>query len=172
MVENSVNKDAFLPWQRVYGLFEYYPNRIASDPLLVLIRGLPGSGKTTLAGTYQGFCHYEADQYFVDAQGTYRFDECKLAEAHQWCQRHTHDALAAGYSVVVSNTFTQPFELLPYFNMALTLQVNLCLVEATGAWKSVHPVPDDIIKLMKARWYPLKAGYYVPLRGACTENTI
>lgn len=42
---------------------------------LLLIRGLPGSGKTTMAKQYAqiGYVHCEADQYF-ERDGEYRFD--------------------------------------------------------------------------------------------------
>lgn len=43
---------------------------------LVLIRGLPGSGKSTLAQHYatQGYCHIEADMFFIGPDGTYAYD--------------------------------------------------------------------------------------------------
>ena len=44
---------------------------------LILLRGLPGSGKSTLAKLLVGdkdYCHKEADMYFVDREGNYKFD--------------------------------------------------------------------------------------------------
>jgi len=51
-----------------------------------LIRGLPGSGKTTMAKKIEGFEHFEADQYF-EKDGSYEFDPSELNSAHEECQR-------------------------------------------------------------------------------------
>jgi len=55
---------------------------------LLLIRGLPGSGKTTMAKEYEksGYVHCEADQYF-EVDGEYRFEGSKLRAAHDDCLR-------------------------------------------------------------------------------------
>jgi hypothetical protein len=70
---------------------------------LLLIRGLPGSGKTTMAKKYAqaGYVHCEADQYF-EVGGEYRFDGSKLRAAHDDCLRRAIAAMDAGRSVVVA----------------------------------------------------------------------
>jgi ABC-type phosphate/phosphonate transport system ATPase subunit len=75
---------------------------------LVLIRGLPGSGKSTMAKDLatQGYLHFEADMFF-EVDGHYRYDASRIRDAHSWCQQMTRQALAKGLKVVVSNTFTQ-----------------------------------------------------------------
>ena len=47
---------------------------------LYLLRGLPGSGKSTLS-TQLGGSHFETDKYFVGENGEYNFDPSKLKEA-------------------------------------------------------------------------------------------
>ena len=59
---------------------------------LFLLRGLPGSGKSTLAKSISEV-HYEADMYFVDADGNYNFDATLLKDAHNWCQTITRMAM-------------------------------------------------------------------------------
>ena len=51
---------------------------------LVLIRGLPGSGKSTMAKVLAlvGFEHYEADMFFV-VNGQYRYDATRIRDAHK-----------------------------------------------------------------------------------------
>jgi len=51
---------------------------------LILLRGLPGSGKSTFANLLGGI-HVEADQYFIQ-DGEYKFDASKLKQAHNWCK--------------------------------------------------------------------------------------
>ena len=50
---------------------------------LIIIRGIPGSGKTTMAKSYQGYSHYEADMFFMK-DGVYNFDRAKIKNAHNW----------------------------------------------------------------------------------------
>lgn len=120
---------------------------------LVLIRGLPGSGKSTMAmgEMFKDFDHYEADMFF-ERGGEYCYDSRKIKDAHEWCQRETFKALANGKSVVVSNTFTRRFEMEPYFYMAKTFGIEPTILEATGNWPNVHGVPADVVEKMRQRW--------------------
>ena len=121
-----------------------------STPTLVLIRGLPGSGKTTMAKSMNGFHHFEADQVF-EVNGVYRYDQNRILQAHDWCRSETSKALDAGYSVVVSNTFTRLSEMEAY----LALTDNVRIVEAVGRWESVHAVPTQTVERMRQRWEKL-----------------
>jgi predicted kinase len=123
---------------------------------LLLIRGLPGSGKTTMAKEYAkaGYVHCEADQYF-EVNGQYRFDGSKLRAAHDDCLRRSIAAMDSGRSVVVSNTFTRRWEMEPYLRAAKKRGINARIVEATGNWENVHGVPAEAIERMRARWEPV-----------------
>ena len=52
---------------------------------LILVRGIPGSGKSTFARSLGGV-HYEADMFFLDEMSNYVFDVTKIKDAHSWCQ--------------------------------------------------------------------------------------
>lgn len=119
---------------------------------LVLIRGLPGSGKSTMAKVLSqvGYEHFEADMFF-EQDGRYQFDSTRIKEAHAWCRRHTQAALARGARVVVANTFTRLNEMEPYFSMTSNIRV----IEAVGRWQNVHGVPEEKLLAMAARWEPL-----------------
>ncbi|OOG58194.1 hypothetical protein B0E49_04460 [Polaromonas sp. C04] len=119
-----------------------------------MIRGLPGSGKSTMARVLAmiGFKHFEADMFF-EREGDYKYDASRIRDAHGWCQRMTREALAKGERVVVSNTFTQLRELDPYLPMA----GNVRIVEAQGKWQNRHGVPDEALERMAQRWEPLPA---------------
>ena len=91
--------------------------------ILYLLRGLPGSSKSTLAKQLGG-THFETDNYFLDDNKNYKFDGSKLREAHQWCQDLVSDAMLLNHTtghndtIVVSNTFTKEWEMKPYIDMA------------------------------------------------------
>ncbi|MCV2355356.1 ATP-binding protein [Paucibacter sp. B2R-40] len=116
---------------------------------LVLIRGLPGSGKSTMASvlTLVGYEHYEADMFFM-RDGVYHYDATRIRDAHAWCQKLTREALSSGRRVVVSNTFTMLREIEPYRSMTS----NLRIVEALGKWENSHDVPTEMVQRMAERW--------------------
>jgi len=126
---------------------------------LVLIRGLPGSGKSTLArrlAAEAGFVHLEADQYF-ERDGAYRFDLARVADAHAWCLRSAYEQLAGGARVVIANTFVSLWELSACLGLAQVLDLPVRIIEARGAWPSVHAVPADVMAQMRERWEALPA---------------
>lgn len=127
---------------------------------LILIRGLPGSGKTTLAKNYvyhsTNKIHLEADMYFMD-KGIYRFNKELLHKAHKWCLDTTNVCINNGYDVIVSNTFTTLKEINPYLN--LLPKEDIIIVQKLGSFGSIHNVPDSIIQAMKNRWENLSDNY-------------
>ncbi|MEM4258076.1 MAG: AAA family ATPase [Candidatus Thermoplasmatota archaeon] len=116
---------------------------------LILIRGLPDSGKSTMVREYvkQGYLHFEADMYF-ERDGKYEFRPALLPKAHAWCLSQTKRALEEGKDVVVSNTFSRKWELQPYLDLGYPTKI----LTATGNYKNIHGVPDETIKRMKDRW--------------------
>ena len=122
---------------------------------LILIRGLPGSGKSTFAKSLvEGrnlYAHVEADDYFM-IDGVYNFQARELPMAHRQCQHITSRLLSFGYSVVVSNTFTQKWEMETYIHMAAEFSAELFIITMNGNFGSIHNVPDEAIARMKNRW--------------------
>ena len=125
---------------------------------LILLRGLPGSGKSTLAKQLVGdkdYCHKEADMYFVDRDGNYKFDPTKIKDAHAWCKSEIEFAMKYEHTpVVVSNTFTQEWEMDAYFEMAKEFgyQVHSIIVENRHGGMNLHGCPEDKIDQMRNRF--------------------
>ena len=122
--------------------------------VLMLIRGCPGSGKSTFAKTLGGV-HFEADMFFVDENGVYNFDATKIKLAHNWCMIQTQKAMVDNEpKIVVSNTFTQEWEMETYFKLANEngYMVYSIIVENRHGGKNTHRVPDEKIEIMKNRF--------------------
>jgi predicted kinase len=121
---------------------------------LFLLRGLPGSGKSTLAKSISEV-YYEADMYFVDADGNYNFDATQIKDAHNWCQ--TMVSMVMEYNtpkIVVSNTFTQEWEMKSYYELAekYGYRVYSLIVENRHGGVNEHGVPEEKLEQMKERF--------------------
>ena len=125
------------------------------EKILYIVRGIPGSGKSTFAKTLGGQ-HYEADMYFIDPTiGEYKFDGSKIKNAHAWClDKVKTDMAVARDKIVVSNTFTQEWEIESYFELAKQYGYKTfsIVVENRHDGINVHNVPEDKIEQMKNRF--------------------
>lgn len=121
---------------------------------LTIVRGLPGSGKSTYArSTFD--MHVEADFFFqnINNSGDYNFKASLLPVAHQKCYADTVFLLNQGYDVIVANTFTTVWEMEKYFKITeLIDDVVIEIVEMTGNYGSIHNVPKEVLVKMKERW--------------------
>jgi predicted kinase len=134
------------------------------DKTLYIVRGLPGSGKSTFAKRLVGedFLVCEADKFFIDKEtGEYNFDFTKIKEAHKFCQdtveTYMKDSLLNDHfyrEIAVSNTFTQEWEMQNYIELAKKYgyTVFTIVVENRHGGKNIHNVPDDILDKMKERF--------------------
>jgi predicted kinase len=130
--------------------------------VLTLLRGLPGAGKSTFANfIWNDYAICEADKFFYDKEGNYNFDASKLRQAHEWCRneverRMVENSITPQYypEIVVSNTFTQEWEMEPYFKLAeqYGYRVFTVIVENRHDGKNVHGVPDEKLEQMKNRF--------------------
>lgn len=125
---------------------------------LVILRGLPGAGKSTFAERVLRARKmenwFEADMFFEHA-GEYKFSPDKLPAAHGWCQLKVCTAMQEGRElIVVSNTFTRENEMEPYIKLAseYNYRVSAIIVENRHGNKSVHNVPMETMQKMANRF--------------------
>jgi tRNA uridine 5-carbamoylmethylation protein Kti12 len=120
--------------------------------MLYLIRGVPGSGKTTKAKELLQQrsidVYFEADMYFGEP---YQFESSKLPKAHEWCLAKTKEALELGYNVAVSNTFIKVWELKKYMQLGFPFGI----IECKGNYVNTHGVPAAKVNLMKSNYEEL-----------------
>ena len=134
------------------------------EKVLYIVRGIPGSGKSTFAKMLVGedFLVCEADKYFIDKEtGEYNFDSTKIKEAHKFCQdtveSYMKDSLANDQfyrEIAVSNTFTQEWEMRPYFELAKNYgyKVFSIVVENRHGGTNQHEVPEEVLTKMRERF--------------------
>jgi predicted kinase len=125
------------------------------EKILYICRGIPGAGKSTFAKTLGGQ-HYESDMFFIDPiSGEYKFDGSKIKLAHEWCQNRVEgDMILNMNKIVVSNTFTQEWEMEPYFELAKKYGYKTfsIVVENRHGGVNQHGVPEDKLQIMKDRF--------------------
>jgi len=128
---------------------------------LILLRGVPGSGKTTLANVILQQPNnnpqeiLSADDFFESDNGEYNFDPTKLREAHNYCQFRCSERMRQQKArIVVANTFTQEWEMDEYFKMAerYNYRVHTLIVENRHGNENIHGVPENKLQQMKDRF--------------------
>lgn len=138
---------------------------------LIILRGLPGSGKTTVAEEIRYHLIHDTDAFvtirstdskFLDADGNYKFDPKKLGEYHLLNQREVQEDMISGAEVIiVDNTNTRRWEMKPYIDLAI--QHGYTVEEkivgkfdsesiAIYAQRNTHGVPLEAIQRMAARF--------------------
>lgn len=140
-----------------------------TEKKLIILRGVSGSGKSSLAKELgKNGVIYSTDDFF-NQTGEYLFDAKKLGQAHQWNQKRTEEAMQQEMPlIVVDNTSTQKFELKPYVQLARQYGYKVeyaqpnwhpDLYTPEGKWnyeflkgKNTHGVNDDMLKRMIDRF--------------------
>lgn len=122
---------------------------------LTIIRGLPGSGKSTEARKLGRF-HVEADMFLYENR-EYKFSQDKQKYAHVACRNIVDAAMNEGvWEIVVSNTFTRLWEIEPYVELAKEYGYAVEVIRMTGDYGSIHNVPESVIEAMADRFEDFK----------------
>jgi len=136
----------------------------SKQKVMIILRGLPGSGKTTLANrltSQDGSIVLSTDQYFM-RNGEYRFSPQELGAAHQWNQARSLHAVQNGSSpIIIDNTCTQRWEAYAYVKQGLSQGYDVRFLECNTSWaknpaelavKNSHGMVLNTIQRLLQRW--------------------
>lgn len=125
--------------------------------LLILMRGLPGEGKSTICKDL-GLPVCSADLYF-ETQDGYKFDPNNLYKAHESCYNLARQLSSSGASFIVDNTNTTWKECKRY--VELGVEFGYCVIPLEPhrdipnvCGRNVHGVPQEKWDQMKERYVP------------------
>ena len=133
---------------------------------LLLIRGLDGSGKTTLAnlvsrGVPSARCKSVCVYDYLRHQDLDSFDGQMLKDAHTWCKKSVETWMEERCeTIVVHNNLTRKWECDPYLELALRHEYEVMVVNLFDgglndhqlAQRSKGRVPIGSIRAQRKRW--------------------
>ncbi len=121
--------------------------------ILIILRGLPGAGKTSLAYRIGEFVCTADDYHMKD--GVYCWTPENAHLAHIKCQEKVEWGMIEKISkIVVANTTTTLKELRPYYDLAQKYDyvVYSVIVENRHDGVNEHNVPEETLKKMRERF--------------------
>lgn len=126
-------------------------------PRLQIIRGLPGSGKTTLAlKRYFNLMRIETDMYF-SREGEYKFTLPLNAQACRWFLKAVENFCLQGFDFVTTGVFAAHTERLSaVIDTALQNRYEVYIKSLSTNYGSVHGVPKEHLDSMRKSFLPEK----------------
>ena len=120
---------------------------------LVILRGLPGSGKTTFAELFKApIC--SADDYLM-VDGKYVWSQPGVVRAHALCQEKCQRLMIDGEPlIVISNMNVKPRDMRPYTKLAeeFNYKVFSVVVENRHGGVNDHGVTEEMLADIEERF--------------------
>ena len=116
--------------------------------VMYIIRGVPGSGKTSLAEILERdllaiVC--EADDYFYNEDNEYVYDKSQINEAHKYCFDKVHKTMMKRGNVIISNTSSEEWELQKYIDLANDFGYDIQIITLQSTFSNIHDVPREVL---------------------------
>lgn len=121
---------------------------------IVILRGLPGSGKTTFGNLFDSGVVCSADDWHT-RDGKYLWEPENIKKAHMWCQRKCERLMRIGVrKIIIANTNITSNEMAPYEKMAEKHNYRIfhIIIENRHGNKNIHNVPEETINNMKRKF--------------------
>jgi len=134
---------------------------------VIILRGLPGVGKTTCYNNIFGdlfICSADMFSGYYNDSRQYIWAPEVCDAAHKWCQQNFVKALVRGYeTIVVDNTNLKRKAWGFYHHLATLMNYKVCFIEFIAehhqlealAARNRHNVSLNSLKQMLAAWEPL-----------------
>jgi hypothetical protein len=127
--------------------------------VLILIRGVPGSGKSWLSEKIAEKWKMQictTDDFFICPDGQYRFDLSRLGLNHTANIIRTYILASLGKSIIVPNTFSEFWEMRMYARIAQHFGMDVVYITLphpndTHKNANSHGVPQDKVDEMQSR---------------------
>lgn len=133
---------------------------------LYILRGLPGSGKSSLAEEIRrrngtDIPILNLDNFFTAPDGTYQFQPERVTEGIESLERQLVTLLAGGQSVIMDNTYSRLREYEHHLEAArryrcrIVIRQILCPDEATARIffeRCKHGISWERFEIMRRRW--------------------
>lgn len=126
---------------------------------LILLRGLPGAGKSTLAQILSEANKYpvfSVDSYFTNKEtGKYKFEYKENHLAYAFCEAATLEAMQElKEKIFIDNTFTLDWEIEPYFKLSKEFDYNIFVltVENRHGNNNIHEISQEQLQKMANKY--------------------
>ncbi len=129
----------------------------SSDKILYLLRGVPGSGKSTFSKTILAGLGIDTtndtivkqhvlstDDFFIGEDGKYNFDPKKLSFNHQQNQNRAKNQMRIGVTpLFIDNTNISAWEMKPYVDLADRFGYQVIVVNPIDYSNEENPILTD-----------------------------
>jgi predicted kinase len=134
---------------------------VKGDGMLTIVRGLPGSGKSTYAKTLNGIV-LSADDFWFDEDGIYKYTVRHARNAHEWIIYKCREQMELGANhIIIDNTNIHNESVHCYIGLAVMYNYIVRYTIPNTEWafdieecskKNIHSVPYAQIRKMCFQW--------------------